>query len=80
MSAQVIWHGTSEESYALLAAVGHNCACTFNMEGAKTETCSAHRMMLEDQRALDGLVLERRTVEHWLHSEFNEPRAGRRDE
>lgn len=61
------WNGSSEEAEALRVALGRYCAapeggdtCQFNADGMREKTCTAHKMLLEDQRALDGLVFVRR--------------------
>jgi len=58
---QTIFHGTPDETIALMAAVDRFCDCTYSEEGDyRNTTCSAHRMMVEDQRALNGLLWWRR--------------------
>ncbi len=54
------WHGTRAESEALLAAIRAHCTCQFGVLGVRLSTCPPHQMMVEDQRALDGLVYARR--------------------
>ncbi len=58
--ASVEWHGTQAEAAELLAAIQHHCACEFGVLGVRLSTCAPHRMMTEDQRALDGLLCMRR--------------------
>jgi len=60
MAAMVIWHGTEPETAALLAAVENNCACARGVAGERVGCCPAHAMLVEDQRALDGLLFVRR--------------------
>lgn len=60
MSSMVVWHGTRGEFDTLLAAVGRNCTCTTGPNGVRTATCAAHQMVVEDQRAVDGLLFARR--------------------
>src|SRR5882762_10304165 len=51
----VIWRGTFTESQSLVDAVNRNCECEFGW-GLRRAWCAAHRMLAEDQRALDGLL------------------------
>lgn len=65
------WHGTRQEASELVEAIQHNCACAYSSAGARLRLCPAHRMLVEDQRALDGLVFARRIssslrLEEWL--------------
>ena len=71
MSIRVSWHGTQQESFDLVNAIGRNCTCEFGLMGARLTTCSAHRMLLEDQRALDGLLFVRRMAERLRREEFS---------
>lgn len=63
------WKGTLDEGSELLTAIKHNCLCRF-VNDIQESTCSAHRMLIEDQRALDGLLFERRTRLELLSKEF----------
>jgi hypothetical protein len=58
-----IFHGTQNESSDLLSAITRHCTCAYGAMGARTSTCAAHAMLTNDQRALDGLVFERRRWE-----------------
>jgi hypothetical protein len=68
-----LWHGTLIEYLDLANVLNRNCGCrvsTFGM-GRHEEPCSAHRMLVEDQRALNGLLFARWLVprlrdEEWL--------------
>jgi hypothetical protein len=62
MAQQTIWNGTEAEAVDLLTAVEHNCACNKVLEGHIQATCAPHRMLAEDQRALNGLLFARRIV------------------
>jgi hypothetical protein len=53
MTEPIIFHGDNAECAALLAALERNCDCK---EGVR---CSAHQL-LDSQRALDGLLCERK--------------------
>lgn len=65
----VVWSGTQQESYDLVDAIQHNCTCEFGLMGVRLSTCIAHRMLTEDQRALDGLLFMRRMVSRLRKSE-----------
>ncbi len=65
----VIWRGTAAESQALVNAVDHNCTCQFWMN-VRITCCPAHRMMVEDQRALDGLLFARRIADRLRREEW----------
>ena len=71
MSIRVSWHGTQQESFDLINAIGRNCTCEFGLMGVRLATCSSHRMLMEDQRALDGLLFVRRMAERLLDEEFS---------
>ena len=71
MSTQIIWHGTQQESFALVGAVARNCTCEVGPDGVRTLTCSPHRMLTADQRALDGLLFARRMADRLLREEFS---------
>jgi hypothetical protein len=68
--AQPVFHGTTDESTALVNAIARNCGCQYALTGARSTTCAPHQMLIEDQRALDGLVFMRRRVEHLRRGEF----------
>ena len=70
-----IWHGTNQESLELLRAVARNCACRV-INGKTVSGCAAHRMLAEDQRAIDGLLFGRTIVAHLLTEEFFISHAG----
>ncbi len=65
----VAWHGTGEESVVLLGAIARNCACGVATDGAIRRVCAPHRMLIEDQRALDGLLFARRLQARWIADE-----------
>jgi hypothetical protein len=60
MSNPIVWHGTRGEFGQLLEAVGKYRTCATNAKGERTATCEPHRMVVEDQRAVDGLLFARR--------------------
>lgn len=57
--SHVVWYGSQQESQDLVTAVARNCTCEFGMMGVRLATCAPHRMLTEDQRALDGLLFAR---------------------
>jgi hypothetical protein len=61
MAQQTIWNGTDEEARRLMRAIERNCNCSNPLTGPGG-MCAPHRMILEDQRALDGLLFARRIV------------------
>jgi hypothetical protein len=60
MAMQVVWHGSQQESFDLVNAIARNCTCEFGLMGVRLATCAPHRMLTEDQRALNGLLFARR--------------------
>jgi hypothetical protein len=68
----VTWHGRVAEYQDLVSAVRRNCGCEYGM-GVRT-CCSAHRMIAEDQRALDGLLFARRMAARLRREEWMETR------
>jgi hypothetical protein len=70
MQQRSIWNGTQQESTDLTAAINRHCTCQFDLDGERTITCSPHRMMLDDQRALDGLVFVRQIAARLRLEEF----------
>jgi hypothetical protein len=71
MSTQVVWHGTQQESFDLVNAIARNCTCEFGLMGVRLATCAPHRMLTEDQRALNGLLFARRMAERLQREEFS---------
>jgi hypothetical protein len=51
-----VWHGTEEQTLALLQAVEHNCNCRRRRGKEGRSFCDAHLMLMSNQRALDGLL------------------------
>lgn len=66
----ITWNGSQQESFDLVNAVARNCDCQFGMMGVRLSTCSPHRMLMEDQRALNGLLFARRIAERLREEEF----------
>jgi hypothetical protein len=71
-SRTIVWHGNQQESFDLVSAVAHNCDCTFGAMGVRLATCAPHRMLMEDQRALNGLLFARRIAERLRAEEQTE--------
>jgi hypothetical protein len=71
MATTIKWNGTQQESFALIKAIARNCACEFGLMGVRVRTCAAHRMLAEDQRALNGLLFARRMADRLLCEEFS---------
>ena len=59
----VLWHGTLIEQLDLLAAVQHNCDCRYDVMDQRVSVCAGHTMLVSDQRALNGLLWNRRLVQ-----------------
>lgn len=70
MVAQVIWHGTQQESFELCTALTHNCTCEFGLMGARTTTCPPHEALAHNQRFSDGLLYYRHLRNRLLLEEF----------
>jgi hypothetical protein len=70
MTLQVVWHGSQQESFDLVNAIARNCTCEFGLMGVRLATCAPHRMLTEDQRALNGLLFARRMAERLTREEF----------
>ena len=71
MTMQVVWHGTQQESFDLVNAIARNCTCEFGLMGVRLATCAPHRMLTEDQRALNGLLFARRMAERLNREELS---------
>jgi hypothetical protein len=74
MQPPSVWNGTQQESIDLVAAVNRNCTCQIGSDGQRTETCAPHRMMLDDQRALNGLLFFRQIAQRLQKEEFSRAR------
>jgi len=75
MSMQVVWHGTQQESFDLVNAIARNCTCEFGLMGVRLSTCAPHRMLTEDQRALNGLLFARRMAARLQREELSRERS-----
>ena len=74
---QVLWHGSQQESFDLINSIARNCTCDFGPMGVRLSTCSPHRMLMDDQRALDGLLFVRRMAERLRAEEWGTPTGHR---
>jgi hypothetical protein len=70
MTPDAIWHGTQSERLHLLYAIAHNCECEVDDLGVQLEACASHRMLISDQRALDGLLFARHAADRLKRQEF----------
>ena len=71
----VVWHGTEQESSDLVDAVTRNCACVFDPLGGRRTVCAPHRMLVQDQRALNGLLFARRIADRLRREEWTRGNA-----
>ena len=67
----VRWRGTYVELRELTAVVERNCSCAAKSTDMPRATCAAHRMLWQDQRALNGLVFERHIADRLKREEFS---------
>ncbi len=63
------WNGTLVEHLDLIAAIEHNCECSFDSMGARVVVCASHGMLMREQRALNGLLWTRRLLKQRLTEE-----------
>ncbi len=68
--SQVLWHGTAEEASELVDVLTRHCSCKFSARGELRATCAPHRMLIDDQRALNGLLFARRMARRFRLEEF----------
>jgi hypothetical protein len=71
MVTNITWHGTQEESLALIGAIARNCTCEFGLMGVRLSLCPPHQMLSQDQRALNGLLFARRMARRLRAEEFS---------
>jgi hypothetical protein len=71
ITAEPRWHGTDDERLDLLHAIAHNCACEVDDMGVQLEACASHRMLINEQRVLDGLLFARRMTDRLRRQEFD---------
>jgi hypothetical protein len=64
-----VWNGTIREQLDLMAAVQHNCDCSYDPLDGWLSGCAGHMMLARDQRALDGLLWNRRVFKQLLTEE-----------
>jgi len=85
ITTDAVWHGTESERLDLLQAIARNCECQVDNMGVQLEACASHRMLVRDQRGLDGLLFARRIAGALKRQEFElcgvsgvtDPNAGR---
>jgi hypothetical protein len=70
ISTEAVWRGTQSEWLDLLHAIAHNCECHVDDMGVQLEACTSHRLLIGDQRALDGLLFARRIAGRMQRREF----------
>ena len=70
MSTSINWHGSAAEAASLIKAVVAHCTCLVDKQGRRTSVCDAHLMLINDQRALDGLLFARRIASRLKDEEF----------
>jgi hypothetical protein len=70
MTTDSTWHGTYLEQLDLLRAIAHNCECEVDDMGVQLEACASHRMLINDQRTLDGLLFARRIADRLKQQEL----------
>jgi hypothetical protein len=66
---QAQFHGTQDETRELMEAIARNCECQFDEAGAVVNLCHPHKMLLTDQRALDGMLVMRVNRHYLLREE-----------
>ena len=73
MSKRTSWNGSEAELLVLIDILSRNCTCQNRPAERAGQPggawCGAHSMLF-DQRAVDGLLFGRRTVERLLVKEF----------
>jgi hypothetical protein len=69
----VVWHGNQQEAFDLIGAVTQHCTCGYHPRtGDLVFQCEPHRMVNEDQRALDRLLFARRIAVRLQREEFGD--------
>jgi hypothetical protein len=71
MVVGAVFHGNQAEAADLVNAIARNCCCQYGLMGVRTSTCPPHQMLIEDQRALDGLLFVRWQVARLRGEEFS---------
>ena len=67
----VYWHGTRQEASALLQAISSHCSCESASRDTRPRRCPPHLMLVEDQRAVNGLLFARRILGRLLLEEWD---------
>lgn len=67
----VYWHGTRQEGSELLHAISAHCSCDQAAAPTQARRCPPHRMLVEDQRAVNGLLFARKILGRLLLEEWD---------
>ena len=67
----VYWHGTRQEASELLYEISVHCSCEPPAGSPRPERCAPHRMLVEDQRAVNGLLFGRKIAGRLLLEEWD---------
>ena len=66
----VIWKGTETEARELAEALTRNCECQRTEAGTRQgPACPGHKMLIEDQQAVDDLLFARYRAQCMLREE-----------
>ncbi len=77
MAKNVIWRGSEAQAFELLQALNRHCACVTTARGALQSMCAPHRMLVDDERALNGLLFGRHIAARLRAEEFgSDPAPG----
>src|SRR5919199_3989557 len=68
--APIAWNGSQAEFFELCEAIAHSCTCVVTASRLDHRPCAAHRMLAQDQRALNGLLFARRIAERLRREEW----------
>lgn len=74
----ITWYGSQQESLDLVNAVARNCSCEFGAMGVRITVCAPHRMLVEEQRSLDGLLFARRMADRLRREEWTRVKGAQR--
>lgn len=66
-----VWNGTEDESFDLLEALNHNCACGVGTGVMTGSSCGSHQL-LASQRAMNGLLFARHIAKRLRREEFDQ--------
>jgi hypothetical protein len=68
--ANPTWKGTQTEALELQQCLTDFCTCEYDNDHQPIKTCAPHRMLNEDQKALDGLLFMRWMKDRLKREEF----------